>query len=70
LMRSSGAAGVREPIELPGTIPGRAAVVRLAGEPIAHLGELHPDLLSETGVPVPVAWAEVDLTTLATLVSR
>lgn len=67
LMRSCGAAGVREPSEIPGTIPGRAAVVRLAGEPVAQLGELHPAVLTETGVPVPVAWAEVDLSALAPL---
>ncbi len=68
LMRASGAAGVREPIEIAGTIPGRAAVVRLAGEPVAWLGEIHPELLAVTGVPVPVAWAELDLSALAVLV--
>jgi len=67
LMRACGAAGVREPVEIAGTIPGRAAVVRLAGEPVAHLGEIHPSVLAETGVPVPVAWAEVDLSALAPL---
>ncbi len=66
-MRACGAAGVREPVEIAGTIPGRAAVVRLAGEPVAHLGEIHPSVLAETGVPVPVAWAEVDLSALAPL---
>jgi phenylalanyl-tRNA synthetase beta chain len=70
LMRSSGATGIREPVEIPGTIPGRAAVVRLAGELVAFLGELHPSVLSETGVPVPVAWAEVDLSALAPLLGR
>lgn len=65
-----GARGVREPVELPGTIPGRAARVRLAGEPVAQLGELHPEVLSAIGVPVPAVWAEVDLTALWPLVRR
>ncbi|HEY6239067.1 MAG TPA: hypothetical protein VIZ68_07785, partial [Thermoplasmata archaeon] len=68
LCRSFGAVGVREPAELPGTIPGRAAVVRLAGEAIAEVGEIAPSVLRELRVPMPVAWAEVDLTSLQTLV--
>lgn len=56
--------GVREPAQLPGTVPGRAARVRLAGEVVAELGELVPSVLSEIRVPVPVAWFEVDLSSL------
>jgi phenylalanyl-tRNA synthetase beta chain len=69
LLRELDVASVREPAELPGTIPGRAARVRVAGEPVAELGEIHPRLLSELGVPVPVAWAEIDLTSLWPLVA-
>ena len=70
LLRALDVGSVREPAELPGTIPGRAAKVRVAGETVAELGEVHPRLLSELGVPVPVAWAEVDLTSLGPLLSR
>ena len=64
LLRGVDAIAVREPAELPGTIPGRAARARIAGESVAELGELHPRLLSSLGVPVPVAWAELDLSAL------
>jgi phenylalanyl-tRNA synthetase beta chain len=68
LLRTVDIVSVREPTELPGTTPGRAARVRVAGEAVAELGEVHPELLSSIGVPVPVAWAELDLTRLAPLV--
>lgn len=67
LLRALDVGSVREPAELPGTIPGRAARVRVAGEPVAEIGELHPRLLVELGVPVPAAWAELDLTALGPL---
>ncbi|HYB63211.1 MAG TPA: hypothetical protein VEE86_02160 [Thermoplasmata archaeon] len=70
LLRAFDVGSVREPAELPGTIRGRAARVRVAGESVAELGEIHPQLLGEIGVPVPVAWAEVDLTALAPLLAR
>lgn len=64
LLRRFDIGSVREPTELPATIPGRAARCRVAGEPVAELGELQPGILTDLGVPVPVAWAEVDLTAL------
>jgi phenylalanyl-tRNA synthetase beta chain len=70
VLRSLDVGSVREPAELAGTIPGRAARVRVAGEVVAELGEIHPGLLEKLGVPVPVAWAEVDLTSLAALAAR
>ncbi len=70
LLRSVDIVAVREPAELPGTIAGRAARVRVAGEPIAELGEIHPEVLVSLGVPVPVAWAELDLTRLYPLLGR
>lgn len=70
LLRTVDVAGVREPAEIPGTIPGRAARTRVAGEAVAEAGEVAPSLLEELGVPVPVAWAEVDLTALWPLVAR
>jgi len=70
LLRTVDVTGVREPAEIPGTIPGRAARVRVAGEAVAEMAELSPSVLSEVGVPVPVAWAEVDLTALWPLLAR
>ncbi|MFI5413570.1 MAG: hypothetical protein ACHQ0I_03165 [Candidatus Lutacidiplasmatales archaeon] len=70
LLRTVDVTGVREPAEIPGTIPGRSARTRVTGEPVAELGEVAPALLADLGVPVPVAWAEVDLSALWPLVAR
>jgi len=70
LLGAYGALGVREPAELPGTIPGRAARLRIAGEAVAEVGELSPRVLSELKIPMPVVWGEVDLTALWPLVRR
>jgi phenylalanyl-tRNA synthetase beta chain len=70
LLRTMDVLAVREPADIPGTITGRAARARLAGETVAEMGELHPELLSAIGVPVPVAWAEIDLSALFPLVGR
>jgi phenylalanyl-tRNA synthetase beta chain len=70
LLRTLDILSVREPTEIPGTIPGRAARARVAGETVAEIGEVHPSILAEIGVPVPVAWAELDLTALFPLVGR
>lgn len=69
LLRTLDIGSVREPAEIPGTIPGRSAKVRVAGETVAEFGELAPALLTTLGVPVPVAWAEIDLSALWPLVS-
>ena len=69
VMRSLGAVGVREPVTIPGTIPGRAAAVRLAGVPVAEIGEIAPAVLHEIRVPVPAVWAEWDLTAMEGLLS-
>lgn len=70
LLGALGTIGIREPIEIPGTIPGRAARVRLAGETVAELGEIAPSVLSAQSVPVPAAWAELDLSRLWPLLAR
>ena len=70
LFRRIDVGAVREPVELPGLIPGRSARCRVAGEPVAELGEIHPALLTELGVPVPAVWAEVDLSALWPFVTR
>ncbi|HYA57880.1 MAG TPA: hypothetical protein VEH57_05400 [Thermoplasmata archaeon] len=64
LLRNLDVGAVREPAELAASLPGRAARVRVAGEVVAELGEVHPRLLEQLGVPVPVAWAEVGLSVL------
>jgi phenylalanyl-tRNA synthetase beta chain len=68
LLRFVDVGSVREPAELPGTIPGRAARARVAGEAVAEMGEIEPEVVAVIGVPVPVAWAEIDLTALEPLV--
>jgi phenylalanyl-tRNA synthetase beta chain len=70
LLGSLDVGAVREPAELPGTIPGRAARARVAGEIVAEMGEIHPRILAEIGVPVPSVWAELDLSALWPLVAR
>lgn len=70
LLGAFGALGVREPAELPGTLPGRAARLRIAGEAVAEMGEIAPAVLASLKIPVPVAWGEVDLTALWPLVRR
>lgn len=70
LLRTVDVAGVREPTEVPGISAGRAARTRVAGEAVAEVGEVAPAVLAGIGVPVPVAWAEVDLTALWPLVAR
>ena len=64
LLRDLDVGSVREPAELSASIPGRAARVRVAGGAVAEIGEVHPRILTALGVPVPVAWAEVDVTAL------
>ncbi len=57
----------REPTEVLGAVPGRAARLRIAGETIALLGEVHPSVLGELHLQVPVCWVEMDLTKLERL---
>ena len=68
LLRSIDVVGVRESAELPGTIPGRAAEIHVAGGVVAQMGELHPRILEELRVVVPAAWIELDLTALWPLI--
>lgn len=64
LLRTVDVLGVRESASLPGTIAGRAARLKIAGETVAEMGEVHPRVLEAVKVPVAVAWGEVDLTAL------
>ena len=53
------------PTEHPSFIDGRAAEVRLDGEPAGVIGELHPAVLVEHDLELPVAAFEFDLAALA-----
>lgn len=70
LVRSLDMSSVREPVELPGTVAGRGARVRIAGESVAEIGEIHPAVLTALGVSVPASWAELDLSALWALLGR
>lgn len=67
LLRTIDVLGIRESATVPGTIPGRAARLRVAGETVAEMGEIHPRVLEAIKVPVAVVWGEVDLSALAPL---
>ncbi len=57
----------REPLEVPGTLPGRSTQVRVAGERVLWMGEVHPRILSELHVPEPVAFLVVHCSPLERL---
>lgn len=44
--------------------PGRVAVIKLAGEPIAIMGELHPDVLENYGIGTRAYCAKLNVTEL------
>ncbi len=64
LARVIGITPVREPADAPGTISGRVAEMRFAGERVAILGEVHPRVLTELGIAEPVSWLELNLSLL------
>jgi len=68
LLSAFDVSSVREPLEHSAAIAGRSARVRVAGVDVAEMGEVHPRLLDVWGVPVPVAWCEIDLSALWPLV--
>ena len=49
-------------VDWPCFIPGRSAEIRLGGEPIGMIGEVHPEVLVGFGLENPVAGFELDLT--------
>jgi phenylalanyl-tRNA synthetase beta chain len=48
----------------PSFIPGRTAKILLGDEEVAILGEVHPEVLTNYGIPNPVTAVEVNLTTI------
>ena len=67
LTRLVGIQTSREPVDSPGTIRGRAARVRWAGEDIAVCGEVFPAALAELRIPEPVAFVEMNLSQIWSL---
>jgi phenylalanyl-tRNA synthetase beta chain len=57
----------REPLEVPGTIAGRCAQIKVAGEGVLWMGEVHPRILAELHLPEPVAFLVVHGTRLERL---
>jgi phenylalanyl-tRNA synthetase beta chain len=51
-------------IEHPSFIPGRVARISISGTDIAYIGELHPPVLAEWGLEMPVAAFELNLSLL------
>jgi phenylalanyl-tRNA synthetase beta chain len=48
-------------IDHPTFVPGRAASFSVDGKPVGILGEVHPEVLTNFGLPFPVALAELTL---------
>ncbi|MEM0129309.1 MAG: hypothetical protein QXG65_04005 [Thermoplasmata archaeon] len=69
LVRSADVVAVRVPAAIPGTIAGRAAELTLTSEAVGEVAEVDPLWLEAVGIPVPVAYAELDLTALEGLVA-
>ena len=65
-----GLAGEIKKIEHPSFLPGRAARVVIDGKGVGFLGELHPSVLENHKVMVPVVALELDLDALFGLVGK
>ena len=53
-------------VDKPCFIPGRSAEIRLGGEPVGMIGEMHPEVIISFGLENPVAGFEIDLAPLLT----
>ena len=53
-----------EPLEHPSLIPGRAARIIIAGEEAGFVGEIHPRVLTEFSLTIPVVVAEINVDVL------
>lgn len=51
-------------------IPGRVAQIKIDKKPIAIFGEVHPLVITNFGLEMPIAAAEINLTDLFTLVKK
>jgi phenylalanyl-tRNA synthetase beta chain len=65
LMSSLGAKYGSREADHPSFIPGRVARISVAGVDIAYLGEVHPQVLAEWGIEMPVAAFELNITEMS-----
>ena len=70
LMYSLGAKYESRETEHPSFIPGRVARISVSGTDIAYIGEVHPQVLSDWGLEMPVAAFELNLTDLYKALKR
>ncbi len=61
LMRMLGMEYESEEEDHPSFIPGRCARISVAGKKVAYLGEIHPSVLANFGIIMPVCGFEVNL---------
>lgn len=64
VLRVVGITVTKDAAEVPGTIRGRVAQLRFAGEVIGVVGEIHPESLAAFKVQEPIGWMEFDLSVL------
>lgn len=64
LFRCLGIKYTLEETEHPSFIPGRVAQLSANGKKIGYIGELHPQVLSNWGIDLPVSALEINLTEL------
>lgn len=65
LMRDLGLQATMDAADQAGLVPGRQARILLAGRPVGHLGELHPDTLVAFGLGAATTVLELDLEAVA-----
>jgi len=53
-----------EPLEHSSYVPGRAAMIIVAGKQIGTIGEIHPAVLEKFSIEMPVSAFEINLTKL------
>ncbi|MFH1133173.1 MAG: phenylalanine--tRNA ligase subunit beta [Nanoarchaeota archaeon] len=69
MLRSLGIPSEIHALAQPGFIPGRVGVIKEGNDPLGHIGEVHPEVLSAFGIEMPVSYAELDVKELLRIVS-
>jgi len=54
----------------PSLIPGRSAIILVEGRELGFMGEVHPEVLEVWELKVPVAVAELNISTLRDLILK
>lgn len=65
IVRDLGLEATLEPDGRPGFIPGRQGEIQVAGTPVGHFGELHPDTILAFDLAAATIALELDVTALA-----